>query len=110
MIVYHIPPIDDWTGWQEPSEVFRARVDNLISEWLDAAEWSPMWAKAQELANKAGWEGDIREGPYLTVLPYPPGPPPIVIGWKQDNNGNTFIASPYELPWLDAEVFERAEG
>ncbi len=99
MIVYHIPPIDIWEGWQEPKD----------AEWLDDAEWGPMWAKAQELARKVGWEGDIRTGPYVTVLPFPPGPPPVVIGWKQSNNGNCFIASPYEMPWLKTEFFERIE-
>ena len=98
MIVYHVPPIDFWNGWQKPSDLFRVSVSDNTFEWHDPAEWASMWAKAQKLAKKAGWDGDIRDGPYVTVLPMPPGPPPVVIGWKEDNNGNTFIATPYELP------------
>jgi hypothetical protein len=107
MIVYHIPPIDDWRGWQRPSDLFRVSVSEW-SEWFDPPLWRPSWVKAQELAKKAGWDGDIRDGPYVTVLPLPPGPSPVVIGWKQDNNGNCFIASPYKLPWLGSEVFQLA--
>lgn len=113
MIVYAVMPIDFWNGWQKPSDLFRASGNGFGTEWHDPAEWLSMWAKAQELAEKAGWEGDIRDGPYVTVLPEPPGTsglPPVVIGWKQGNNGGTFVASPYELPWLAAECDMRIES
>lgn len=110
MIVYSINPIDWWNGWQVPSDLFRVSVREMEVEWHEPAEWVKMWARARELAEKIGWEGDIREGPYVTVLPQPYEVPPVVIGWKQDNNGTTFIASPFELPWLAAEAHGRVEG
>jgi hypothetical protein len=106
-------PIDLWNGWQKPSDLFRASADDGGAERHDPVEWSAMWTKAKELASRAGWEGDIRSGPFVTVLPEPPGTyglPPVVIGWKQDNNGTTFIAASYELPWLAADCDSRIEG
>jgi hypothetical protein len=32
----------------------------------------------------------------------------FLLAWKQDNNGQTFIASPYPLPWLDGGLFGTA--
>jgi hypothetical protein len=26
-----------------------------------------------------------------------------MIAWKSDNNGETYVASPYPLPWLQGE-------
>jgi hypothetical protein len=50
----------------------------------------------------AGWEGDIREGHFFAGLPVRPGEDPgeVIVGLKQDNNGTTFIWSPFELSWL----------
>lgn len=105
MFVYCVLPIDFWSGWQKPSDVFKLN-DGLHDEARhDAAEWRPMWEKAKTLASDVGWEGDIRagEGPFVSVLPSGDGGamPPVVIAWKQDNNGTTFVASPIRLPWLE---------
>jgi hypothetical protein len=58
---------------------------------------------AYALARLVHWEGDIREGPFVSMLPFPGNnwSAPI-IAWKQDNNGTTFIASPVSLPWVEA--------
>jgi hypothetical protein len=65
-------------------------------------------AKAKELANKKsnwrngfGWEGYIREGPYRAPLPCGDPSCKYMVAWRQDNNGDTFIASPFHLPWLE---------
>jgi hypothetical protein len=29
------------------------------------------------------------------------GAGPLMIAWKQDNNGDTFVYSPWPLPWLE---------
>jgi hypothetical protein len=54
------------------------------------------------MALEAGWEGDIRHGSGPFVCPLPDGDcgSEYLIAWKQDNNGSTFIASPFCLPWL----------
>ena len=103
MIVYQVCPIYDWSGWHDPRELFRVRVRIFEDFGLFSNQWDRAWEQALELGKEAGWEGDIREGPFVSVLPEPPGSysaVPFLIAWKQDNNGTTFIASPYELPWI----------
>ena len=106
MIVYCLIPIDFWQGWHRPSALFRV-ADDIINDGIhDPDDWKRQWELAQAIATDMGWEGDIREGPYVTVIPDQPGnysDPPILIAWKQDNNGTTFIASPFRLPWLEDE-------
>lgn len=47
----------------------------------------------------AGWEGDVREGPFVFSVPAESD-----MQWglalKQDNNGTTFVASPVAMPHL----------
>ncbi len=56
-----------------------------------------------ELGRRVGWVGDI---PYSEAgLALPAATPrdtvcEFLLGWKQDNNSQTFIASPYPLTWL----------
>lgn len=102
MFVCRLAPIDHWSGWQRPEDVFKIRVDD--EERHTAEHWASLWQEARRLAEMLGWEGDIRQGPYVTVLPVVDGwVSPVIVAWKQDNNGTTFVASPYELSWLDAK-------
>ena len=108
MIVYQVMPIDFWAGWRKPSELFGVSDHNHDDgQFHDPAEWPNLWKQAQKLATEAGWEGDIREGPYVTVVPdgESGGLSPVIIAWKQDNNGTTFVASPFPLPWVSKEAF-----
>jgi hypothetical protein len=111
MFVYAIDPIDDWYGWKPLAEVIKetAIVPEDIADrpWLKH-ELLEFWNKAQKLAWAQGWEGDIRGGfgdsdggPWFVPLPISEfDGAAFVIAWKQDNNGDTFVASPMPLPWL----------
>lgn len=107
MYVYCGNPIDFWTGWMTEAEYLATleTVDfdgNPTNEGL-AAYYTRLGA-AQVLAKRVGWEGDMRQGPFVSGLPTPDSPnSEFLIGWKQDNNGTTFVASPYELPWLSKD-------
>lgn len=106
MIVYHVSPIDFWDGWQTPDQVFlQEQLDDeeLVNiGGISRNEWEPLWRKAQQLAKKVQFEGDVSFGPYLSVLPDPDSNgSALLIAWKQSNNGSTFIASPYPLTWLN---------
>jgi hypothetical protein len=109
MIVYCITPIDDWRGWLKPEKLFTdsPRVETLYTK----KRWEESWILAQKLALEIGWEGDIREGcgPFVSVLPQP-DVDNFLIAWKQDNNGTTFVASPYRLPWLEEDCYGSIEG
>jgi hypothetical protein len=78
-------------------------IDHLISEAFDVASNSyGSYIK--------GWEGDVRETNgveeiYLFSLPAPESVE-YGICWKQENNGDTFVYSPFRLPWLDEYLME----
>ena len=117
MFVYAMGPIDDWTGWRKPEELFRARIDTSAAASpmadddphgdFEPHRWAQAWTSARAGARELHWEGDIRpgEGPFVTMLPSaePGVTTPFIIAWKQDNNGMTFIASPFRLPWLEID-------
>lgn len=105
MVVYSVGPIDYWLGWQSEADYL-----NSIANWGDcfdhADEYVDLKAEAFRLARLVWWEGDIREGPFVSALPFPDyNISKLVIAWKQDNNGTTFIASPVRMPWLDGETW-----
>lgn len=69
-----------------------------------AAELGPFlnaFATARGLAHELGWDGTV-EGDYrIFWLPNPMnGDFMFAFAWKQID-GNTFIVSPMELPWLE---------
>ena len=69
----------------------------------EVAQYKAFREKAFALGHKVGWEGDIREGPFIAGLPTNEtgNDGHIMIAWKQDNNGDTFVVSPFKLPWLE---------
>ena len=88
---YAITPIDLWWG---------AIHEKDLGPLLNSDEIVELIKKAQTAFLDLGWDGDISEGPYYFALPQDVE---TSIGYmlKQDNSGNTFVASPEELPYLD---------
>lgn len=102
MFAYAVGPIDHWNGWQRPENVFVGGDNNYDTHQI--SEWPPLWERAKNLGQMAGWEGDIIAGPFVSVLPNEPGdhwPGGVMIAWKQANNGETFVVTPFLLPWLE---------
>lgn len=88
--IYEIPPIDDWDLY---IQVF---VEDIVkSQRLYLVVRSAFEA----LKKYTSWEGDIRSGLFVQVLP---GSDPIkyAVIVKQDNNGTTFVASGDRLDYL----------
>jgi hypothetical protein len=59
--------------------------------------------------NRLAGKGIWPKAPYVTVLPNPDYEGrriPVAIGWKQSNNGTTFIASEFGMPWLGTDFVE----
>jgi hypothetical protein len=105
-------PIDLWLGWTPEGAYFNrlAELTTPSSLYDTFSDHCSIRERAFSLARKIGWEGDIREGPYVIGLPVQQGDGGdtyIILGWKQDNNGETFIASPVELPWLGHGIHQR---
>jgi hypothetical protein len=104
--LYRLNPIDWWDGWTPEYDYLRRL---FVDEYADnnrgrVADYVSLRAKAERMALKAGWEGDIR-GDDVFVSALPPangdGAGPLMIAWKQENNGDTFVYSPWPLPWLE---------
>jgi hypothetical protein len=72
MIVYSVSPSDFWGGWQSPERLVEPQDEddgmNLFASWED---WEAFWARAQNLARELGWEGEVRQGPFVAGLPNP---------------------------------------
>lgn len=104
--VYEVAPIDNWTGW---SDMEYARGKACLEGTLD--EVDTLFEIGREAARMhLLWEGDIREGPYVSALPMDiSGTFAIMVAWKQDNNGTTFVASQAALPWLESEYNRRVQ-
>jgi hypothetical protein len=105
---YVLPPID--FGWENPKTVRETAAAILASSTsgvrpndVDAADLNNFlesWRSAKAAASAAGWEGDFREEPVVMWLP---NESEFKHGFvlKQDNNGETYVVSPVELPWLE---------
>ncbi len=95
---YHmIYPIDWWEGWRH--------WDTLSFDIHHDGEEALKDIKAAFI--DLGWEGDVRDGPYVTVIPTDDSyDPQYIVAFKQDNNGETFVASPIPLEHLS--YYDRA--
>jgi hypothetical protein len=104
--VYYIPPIDFY--WEYVPTVKETAKKMLEQAELDdASNWMPSvianffanFETAKRIAKQVGWEGDFRGSPCVFFMP---GETEFTYGfvWKQDNNGDCLVVSPYKLPWM----------
>lgn len=100
--VYSLNPIDWWTGWRETADILRD-----MREMGDEDAWKQFLREvvtATDAAKAVGFDGGLRESIHVAPLPRaetePYGDSRWMFGIKQDNNGTTFIVSPYPLVWL----------
>ncbi len=101
--VYVLPPIDYWTGWRSSADALPEHEFEEEVRGQQAAEVERRCEHAlEQFRARTGWEGDIREGPFVSGLPPLHGgsESDLMVAVKQDNNGLTFIWSPHELSWL----------
>lgn len=106
MFLYTLSPIDTWSGWSTEDEYKASEAtQNDYDRPYALEQFEKAKAQALELGKRAGWEGDFSVGPMVAGLPNRGGDTMsgILIGWKQQNDGTTFVASPYRLPWLDED-------
>lgn len=101
LFVYALSPIDFWPGWMKEADYLASvkNYDDLVGDsFVD--DYTILRREALDEAKRVGWEGDIREGPFVSGLPSDLGEIRVMMAWKQDNNGTTWIASPVELAHL----------
>jgi len=100
-----VTPVDWWDGWLPVDTMLKDHIkgmdpDDVEMRETEIASHERFLHIAKQAARmRGGWEGDIREGVYATGLVVPGDPTSVLIfGWKQSNNGDTFIASPNRIP------------
>lgn len=103
--IYEIPPIDHlWECLPTTAGYLQTVRDKIgLREWFQLRDEIKSFSlRSSDIAIKAGWEGDFREGCSPRVF-FLPGDTCFEIGlvWKQDNNGTTFVASPRRLDYLN---------
>ena len=111
LAIYLIEPIEKWDGWQKPLQLYRNPSRFELGDAHRISDWCILWARAQAAALKLGWQGDILEGPYVTVLPPVWGDvrSPVAVAWKQPDR-HTFVSSPLSLPWLKSRALRSLDG
>ena len=111
--LYAVPPIDWWGGWTPLDEYLASVPDGLNMEdsTSTCVRYTAMVCRVMdEAVDYAGPDAvDIREGPYIAGFPQcnaDYGDDVVLLAWKQDVNGTTFIASPSVLPHLHDDALE----
>ena len=88
--IYLIEPIDDFRFY---IEIFW---EDLFND-EDLCKYVIQGMK--KLREKKEWEGDLRNGLYISIIPTEEMRPVLIV--KQDNNGDTFLVSPVRIGQLD---------
>ena len=105
--IYKIAPMDHWIGWREEYD-FLNDLEKLDDDSYGAAiqAYEAFNVHAYHKACKAGLGAETYDGPYVAALPTSDGEIRLVMAWKQENNGTTFIASPVSLEHLEDDAVE----
>lgn len=95
MFYYATPPQDFFQGMVHIDDYVKSPTADILGV-IEAA----MLAATHFVRR---WEGDIRSREFYVFALPDPLCTSVRLGlvWKQDNNGDTFIASPTRLDWLD---------
>jgi hypothetical protein len=101
MFIYETGPIDHWRGWTSLEDYVGCLQRDGVAERRHLFDF--MFRAFTVASRCSHWEGDIRYG-HVFVSGMPPEhcdcSSYLVIAWKQDNNGTTFIASEKEISYL----------
>src|SRR3954454_7143773 len=107
MYIYTLAPVDCWEGdWVGMDEFVRTHPELGLAAIRFAMEAAAVAAGC----SSGGWEGDIRgddlyatsyDRLILTEYQELVFRPEIIVAWKQDNNGQTFVASRFPINALD---------
>lgn len=104
LYVYELNPMDfGWEGMQ-PVDQYRTRLKEEVAHYDPKAidQFEEFYNRALSAGKQLGWEGDFRAGtgPHVAALPDHDSAL-LMLVWKQDNNGTTFVASQARLAHLE---------
>ncbi|MCS6766060.1 MAG: hypothetical protein MO847_06375 [Candidatus Protistobacter heckmanni] len=95
-----LPTLEEVAGKIGAMDAFYAQQVAAAGE-VDLTTFLASFESAKQAARDVGWEGDFRGSPRVLWLPMAEFSFTWGFVWKQDNNGETFVVSPYPLPWLE---------
>lgn len=93
-------PIDLWYAWTTQEQIVRNIIDDSPFGEDGINRIISLLLCGFGNAYQMGWGGDIKAGPYFSVLPsnYDWDDLPLVIGWQENNNGTTYLVSEIQFP------------
>jgi hypothetical protein len=102
LYVYELAPIDIWFAWRRPAEALKDDPEHDTYDGPTKDEFVLYFLRAKRLAAELlGYEGKMRDGPFIAPIVSADGnQADYMIGWKQESNGTTYVASPVDLPHL----------
>jgi hypothetical protein len=109
LYVYRTWPQDGFVGWTLDEFVKLAvhvRQDSIVVDVDDnlLCQFQEAWRKGKAMARQLKWDGDIRPGyPLISMLPEENDRVSLVIVWKQEHAGTSFVISERSLPWLEEQ-------
>ena len=113
VVLYRLPPIDFWSGWthEDHVEFYEMFEEDRPTLGVDRQVYHRFKARALELARDLGWEGDTRHGFYVSGFPdlHSTGTC-VLLGWKQNHEGRSFLASPFALTYLEGHCDAKKTG
>ena len=113
--IYSTGPVDSWTGWMDLAGAAAEEADSweAINPGATAQDREEAATRCrcrlERLVmglgvgfSRAGWDGEISQGPLFTALPDPDFMVSRwMVGLKQPNNGTCYFACPFPIPWLE---------
>jgi hypothetical protein len=87
LYTYECNPQDDWANWGRLflEDLFNTHYFKAVNNAVRAVK------------ERHNWEGDLRDTIYISSVPTGDCEGGLIVALKQDNNGDTYFASPVEL-------------
>lgn len=113
IFVYAMTPIDNWQAWLTQEQYLHnlKAPGSLYSDPSDpaAVEYFMMLCYGMgEARRRHGWDGDFSVGPMICPRDILSDEGGIVVGWKQSDNGTTFLVCLSKLGAGDYVMSESA--
>jgi hypothetical protein len=118
LYAYELTPIDEaWDLLPTAADVASRIAARLIGRHgtyalTELQDFAEELREALRAGEGAGFDGVFREGEEVRVFSLPDGENGFAraYAWKQDNNGTSYVVSPYPLQHLGAPAFAVERG
>jgi hypothetical protein len=97
LYTYECNPQDDWANW---GKLFLEDLFGFgpgFCGTFNLNYFMAVNAAMRAVKERHNWDGDIRDTVYISAVPSGDSEGGLIVALKQDNNGETYFASPVEL-------------